>query len=453
MAHIGFHAHLSPEELDEFYYALPEHQRTAIFPEGPPPEPKAKKPKKAVPGPDEDTVDGPPPATKKPDQLFARGGARRYESHPEAHAFLRAMAENPKDDAPRLVFADWLDEHDKPNIAHMMRHPQPSPDPPIGKDDPDVFHHGEGIGSFAAEDWGHGPKPYYWFSIHGHGSRDEWGDDDRRQKPVPNIMFHMNQWKTGPGAVKVFRHYETDPAKALAIIREMGKVTPHEVDPQFQRQVRQHRATPEEMIRDVFGVEPEKFQRQAPPRRYADDLTHSFSSALRALSSPNVRAFSEAIESSYKRAGIHDGRAVPVIHDTPRTSLPALLGLIRGPVDPKKALYAAAWHGLMAKQDGTLAFLRGPGEDSVYSIKFPMPAGDVRGVLDRIGVQNRLIRPVGHETEAIVHDPGRRFREHIASLGVPVREMTGKGVLLRGREDYRNLSREVEGENAPAATA
>src|SRR5215218_387211 len=29
-------------------------------------------------------------------------------------AFLRAIREHPDDDTPRLVFADWLDEHDDP---------------------------------------------------------------------------------------------------------------------------------------------------------------------------------------------------------------------------------------------------------------------------------------------------------------------------------------------------
>ncbi len=35
--------------------------------------------------------------------------------------FLRMIAENPDDDAPRLVFADWLDEHDMPERAEFIR--------------------------------------------------------------------------------------------------------------------------------------------------------------------------------------------------------------------------------------------------------------------------------------------------------------------------------------------
>jgi uncharacterized protein (TIGR02996 family) len=36
-------------------------------------------------------------------------------------AFLRAIADNPDDDLPRLVFADWLDEHGEPERAEFIR--------------------------------------------------------------------------------------------------------------------------------------------------------------------------------------------------------------------------------------------------------------------------------------------------------------------------------------------
>ena len=32
----------------------------------------------------------------------------------EREALLRAVCENPDDDTPRLVFADWLDENGEP---------------------------------------------------------------------------------------------------------------------------------------------------------------------------------------------------------------------------------------------------------------------------------------------------------------------------------------------------
>jgi uncharacterized protein (TIGR02996 family) len=39
----------------------------------------------------------------------------------EASGFLRAMAEAPDDDAHRLVYADWLDEHGEPDRAEFIR--------------------------------------------------------------------------------------------------------------------------------------------------------------------------------------------------------------------------------------------------------------------------------------------------------------------------------------------
>jgi uncharacterized protein (TIGR02996 family) len=36
-------------------------------------------------------------------------------------ALLRAIIENPDDDAPRLIYADWLDEHGDPDRATFIR--------------------------------------------------------------------------------------------------------------------------------------------------------------------------------------------------------------------------------------------------------------------------------------------------------------------------------------------
>ncbi len=40
---------------------------------------------------------------------------------PDADAFLRAIIENPDDDTPRLVYADWLDENGDPERAEFIR--------------------------------------------------------------------------------------------------------------------------------------------------------------------------------------------------------------------------------------------------------------------------------------------------------------------------------------------
>src|SRR5262245_30165079 len=39
----------------------------------------------------------------------------------EMISFLRTIAENPDDDAPRLVFSDWLEEHEHHERAEFIR--------------------------------------------------------------------------------------------------------------------------------------------------------------------------------------------------------------------------------------------------------------------------------------------------------------------------------------------
>jgi|SRR5579883_341891 len=39
----------------------------------------------------------------------------------EEEAFLRAICAEPDEDTPRLAFADWLDEHDRPERAEFIR--------------------------------------------------------------------------------------------------------------------------------------------------------------------------------------------------------------------------------------------------------------------------------------------------------------------------------------------
>jgi uncharacterized protein (TIGR02996 family) len=36
-------------------------------------------------------------------------------------AFLEAIREQPDDDAPRLIYADWLEEHSQPQRAEFLR--------------------------------------------------------------------------------------------------------------------------------------------------------------------------------------------------------------------------------------------------------------------------------------------------------------------------------------------
>ena len=42
-------------------------------------------------------------------------------SHPDWELLLKSIAASPDDDLPRLVAADWLDEHDEPERAEFIR--------------------------------------------------------------------------------------------------------------------------------------------------------------------------------------------------------------------------------------------------------------------------------------------------------------------------------------------
>lgn len=42
-------------------------------------------------------------------------------SHPEELSLLAAIHANPREDTPRLVYADWLQEHDQPEYAEFIR--------------------------------------------------------------------------------------------------------------------------------------------------------------------------------------------------------------------------------------------------------------------------------------------------------------------------------------------
>jgi uncharacterized protein (TIGR02996 family) len=43
------------------------------------------------------------------------------EDHPDWVAFRRAIEANPTDTAPRLVFADWLEDNERPDEARIQR--------------------------------------------------------------------------------------------------------------------------------------------------------------------------------------------------------------------------------------------------------------------------------------------------------------------------------------------
>src|SRR5262249_56850238 len=53
--------------------------------------------------------------------MAGRGQRKRGRGMTDGEDLLRAIVATPEDDAPRLVYADWLDEHGVPDWAEFIR--------------------------------------------------------------------------------------------------------------------------------------------------------------------------------------------------------------------------------------------------------------------------------------------------------------------------------------------
>lgn len=69
-----------------------------------------------------ETTWGPnPPAARPGDWRKQEEEAKFIHRSADAQALLRAMRDQPAAETPRLVFADWLDDHDCPLSAAYLR--------------------------------------------------------------------------------------------------------------------------------------------------------------------------------------------------------------------------------------------------------------------------------------------------------------------------------------------
>src|SRR5678815_2596982 len=53
--------------------------------------------------------------------MCIRDRGNRGDAMTDEPAFIRAVLDCPHDDTPRLVYADWLDEHGQPERAEFIR--------------------------------------------------------------------------------------------------------------------------------------------------------------------------------------------------------------------------------------------------------------------------------------------------------------------------------------------
>lgn len=393
-----------------------------------------------------------------PHRLKRPGQPRRYAGPLTDLQLLLGAVAAPKavgpgrvDQAPALVLADYLDEHDMPAHARVIRK-----------------HLAERAGSQQA---GSGRNRRHTSvgegEIHNPGPR---GDLIRFMLLHPGRFVVSRTFRgTGGEGLTIFTSAPVPRTRKGTILKSYRPelLSFHHPYSDWEGEGRRHY---DELIREGAigqdmhvaqnwperGISPEErrrlFRRQGQPVRMAQEPAQSFAQALRTLTSPNVSAFAEAVQSAYQAAGIQ-GETIPIIHDTPQTSRPSILGILRQQVDPARMLYATAWHGIMSKSPAMEAFVAGEGPDSLLSIAMPGSAGYAREVLNHIGVSPRLIRPDENFNEVIVHDKGRKLKDQIMQLGLPVRELTGKAVRLNGMEDYRAVSREFEDQGNEGADA
>lgn len=62
------------------------------------------------------------PNAATPEVRYTQGASAEVKMT-EREAFRRAIAADPDNDAPRLIYADWLDENGQPQDAAMLRKP------------------------------------------------------------------------------------------------------------------------------------------------------------------------------------------------------------------------------------------------------------------------------------------------------------------------------------------
>ncbi|MBX9628078.1 MAG: TIGR02996 domain-containing protein [Gemmataceae bacterium] len=107
----------------------------------------------------------------------------------DIRAFLRAIAAAPADDTPRLVFADWLDEHDRPERAEFIRvEVELAKTPPGSPGRATLFARRDALFRAHAAEW------FAWFVGRGATWATERGFITELETPPDAFLTHAGDW-------------------------------------------------------------------------------------------------------------------------------------------------------------------------------------------------------------------------------------------------------------------
>lgn len=134
-------------------------------------------------------------------------------------------------------------------------------------------------------------------------------------------------------------------------------------------------------------------------------------------SSKNAKDFLKQFGEVANQAGV-PVKSYNGVGDAFSSSTPATAHIASQAVDPETARYLAAWSGLLGNRQSVMVFHPDEqGSDRLYSIKFPKTnMQEVRGALDRAGIQHRTIIPGGKTTHVMVYDPSQVMRAAVGQL-------------------------------------
>jgi hypothetical protein len=185
-------------------------------------------------------------------------------------------------------------------------------------------------------------------------------------------------------------------------------------------------------VRSVSGPDREAYEFFSPNE--AENLT--FDQALANLDTPNQRRFLQISDDIDRKTGLN-GHSVSAIGDWSDGAENSVFDDIGNARSFQDVEYSAAQKGELAHQKAVIPFITdAAGSDSIYRFDLPQNVRDVRGVLDKAGLQFRTLIPAGTHTGVVIYDPGTGLKDKIEALGqkygTDIEQYRGHGEFLGG---------------------